>query len=181
MQDLAEKEEFLEAEAVKKKCLLAKEFDSKSRVITSTNQNIDVFSIEDDENKAYVNYMHVVNGCITRVFTNEYKKRLDETAEEIISLAIVDMREQYGDESKEIVVPFELDFTLKDAQFIVPKAGDKKKLLFLSEANVRQYRIDALKQAERLNPDQRNVNLLKELQRKLTLPKIPMRIECFDN
>jgi excinuclease ABC subunit C len=181
MRDLAEKELFLEAEAVKKKYLLAQEFDSKSRVITSTNQNIDVFSIEDDENKAYVNYMHVVNGCITRVFTNEYKKRLDETAEEILSLAIVSMREQYGNESKEIVVPFELDFTLKDAQFIVPKAGDKKKLLFLSEANVRQYRIDALKQAERLNPDQRNVNILKELQRKLKLPKIPMRIECFDN
>ena len=181
MQVLAEKEQFLEAEKVKQKYLLAKEFDSKSRVITSTNQNIDVFSIEDDENKAYVNYMHVVNGCITRVFTNEYKKRLDETAEEILSLAIVDMREQYGDESKEIVVPFEMDFNLKDAQFIVPKAGDKKKLLFLSEANVRQYRIDALKQAERLNPDQRNVNILKELQRKLKLPKIPMRIECFDN
>ena len=181
MQALAEKEQFLEAETIKQKYVLAKEFDSKSRVITSTNQNIDVFSIEDDENKAYVNYMHVVNGCITRVFTNEYKKRLDETAEEILSLAIVDMREQYGNESKEIVVPFEMDFTLKDAQFIVPKAGDKKKLLFLSEANVRQYRIDALKQAERLNPDQRNVNILKELQRKLKLPKIPMRIECFDN
>ena len=162
MQSLSEKEEFLAAEEVKKKYLLAKEFDSKSRVITSTNQN-------------------VVNGCITRVFTNEYKKRLDETPEEILSLAIIDMREQYGDESKEIVVPFELDFTLKDAEFIVPKAGDKKKLLFLSEANVRQYRIDALKQAERLNPDQRNVNILKELQRKLKLSKIPMRIECFDN
>ena len=181
MQALAEKEQFLEAETIKQKYVLAKEFDSKSRVITSTNQNIDVFSIEDDENKAYVNYMHVVNGCITRVFTNEYKKRLDESSEEILSLAIVDMREQYGNESKEIVVPFEMDFTLKDAQFIVPKAGDKKKLLFLSEANVRQYRIDALKQAERLNPDQRNVNILKELQRKLKLPKIPMRIECFDN
>ena len=181
MQSLAEKEQFLEAENVKQKYLLAKDFDSKSRVITSTNQNIDVFSIEDDENKAYVNYMHVVNGCITRVFTNEYKKRLEETPEEILSLAIVNMREQYGSESKEIVVPFELDFTLKDAEFIVPKAGDKKKLLFLSEVNVRQYRIDALKQAERLNPDQRNVNILKELQRKLKLPKIPMRIECFDN
>ena len=181
MQALAEEEKFLEAEAVKKKYLLAKDFDSKSRVITSTNQNIDVFSIEDDENKAYVNYMHVVNGCITRVFTNEYKKRLDETQEEILSLAIVSMREQYGNESKEVVVPFELDFTLKDATFVVPKAGDKKKLLFLSESNVRQYRIDALKQAERLNPDQRNVNILKELQRKLKLTKIPMRIECFDN
>ncbi|NLV53831.1 MAG: excinuclease ABC subunit C [Bacteroidales bacterium] len=181
MKTLAEEERFLEAETIKNKYLLAKDFDSKSRVITSTNQNIDVFSIEDDENRAYVNYMHVVNGCITRVFTNEYKKRLDETSEEILSLAIVDMREKYGNESKEIVVPFELDFTIKDATFVVPKAGDKKKLLFLSEANVRQYRIDALKQAERLNPDQRNINILKELQRKLKLDKIPMRIECFDN
>ncbi|MCH5175282.1 MAG: excinuclease ABC subunit C [Prevotellaceae bacterium] len=181
MQELAEQERFLEAEAVKKRYLLAKDFDSRSRVITSTNQNIDVFSIEDDENKAYVNYMHVVNGCITQVFTNEYKKKLDETKEEILSLAIVGMREQYGSKSKEIVVPFDLDFTMKDAQFIVPKAGDKKKLLFLSEANVRQYRIDALKRAERLNPDQRNINILKELQRKLKLDKLPMRIECFDN
>ena len=181
MQELAEQENFLEAEKVKQRYLLAKDFDSKSRVITSTNQNIDVFSIEDDENKAYVNFMHVVNGCITQVFTNEYKKRLDETQEEILSLAIVGMREQYGSQSKEIVIPFELDFTLKNAQFIVPKAGDKKKLLFLSEANVRQYRIDALKQAERLNPDQRNINTLKELQRKLKLEKLPMRIECFDN
>ena len=181
MEALAEQERFMEAERVKQKYLLAKDFDSKSRVITSTNQNIDVFSIEDDENKAFVNYMHVVNGCITRVFTNEYKKRMDETAEDILSLAIVDMREKYGVESKEIVVPFELDFTLKDASFIVPKAGDKKKLLLLSESNVRQYRLDALKQAQRLNPDQRNVNILKELQRKLKLEKIPMRIECFDN
>ena len=181
MQGLAEQERFLEAEAVKKKFLLAKDFDSRSRVITSTNQNIDVFSIEDDENKAYVNYMHVVNGCITQVFTNEYKKKLDETKEEILSLAIVGMREQYGSKSKEVVIPFELDFTLKNAQFIVPKAGDKKKLLFLSEANVRQYRIDALKRAERLNPDQRNINILKELQRKLKLENLPMRIECFDN
>lgn len=181
MKELAEQERFLEAEEIKQKYLLAKDFDSKSRVITSTNQNIDVFSIEDDENKAYVNYMHVVNGCITRVFTNEYRKRLEETREEILPLAIVQMREQYGNESKEIVVPFELDFTLKGTQFTVPKAGDKKKLLFLSETNVRQYRIDALKQAERLNPDQRNINILKELQRKLKLEKVPMRIECFDN
>ncbi|MBQ2298354.1 MAG: excinuclease ABC subunit C, partial [Bacteroidaceae bacterium] len=181
MQVLAEKEMFIEAEAIKQKYLLAKDFDSKSRVITSSNQNIDVFSIDDDESKAYVNYMHVVNGCITRVFTNEYKKRLDETKEEILSLAIIDMREKYGDESKEIVIPFELGFTLKNASFIIPKAGDKKKLLLLSESNVRQYRIDALKQAEKLNPDQRNINILKELQRKLKLDKLPMRIECFDN
>ena len=171
----------VEAEAVKQKYILAKDFDSKSRVITSSNQNIDVFSIEDDENKAYVNYMHVVNGCITRVFTNEYRKRLDETKEEILSLAIIDMREKYGNESKEIVVPFELGFTLKNASFIIPKAGDKKKLLLLSESNVRQYRIDALKQAEKLNPDQRNINILKELQRKLKLEKLPMRIVCFDD
>lgn len=181
MEDLAEKEEYIMAEAVKQRYLMAKDFDSKSRVITSTNQNIDVFSIEDDESRAWVNYMHVVNGCITRVFTNEYKKKLDETKEEILALAIVSMRDKYGDESKEVVVPFEQDFHLTGAEFIVPKAGDKKKLLFLSEANVRQYRIDALKQEDKLNPEQRNINILKELQRKLKLPKLPMRIECFDN
>lgn len=181
MEELAEREEFIQAEAVKQKYIMAKDFDSKSRVITSTNQNIDVFSIEDDENKAWVNYMHVVNGCITRVFTNEYKKRLDETKEEILALAIVSMREKYGNSSKEVVVPFEQDFHLNGVEFIVPKAGDKKKLLFLSESNVRQYRIDALKQEDKLNPEQRNINILKELQRKLKLPKLPMRIECFDN
>lgn len=181
MEDLAEQEEYIMAEAVKQRYLMAKDFDSKSRVITSTNQNIDVFSIEDDENRAWVNYMHVVNGCITRVFTNEYKKKLDETKEEILALAIVSMREKYGEESKEVVVPFEQDYHLKGVEFIVPKAGDKKKLLFLSEANVRQYRIDALKQDDKLNPEQSNINILKELQRKLKLPKLPMRIECFDN
>lgn len=181
MQALAENEQYLEAEETKKKYLLAKDFDDKSRVITSTNQNIDVFSIEDDEKAAFVNYMHVVNGCINQAFTFEYKKQLDESREDILSLAIVEMRDRYKSKSKEIVVPFELDLTLSNAEFIVPKAGDKRKLLFLSEANVRQYRIDALKQAEKLNPDQRNINILKELQHKLKLDKIPMRIECFDN
>lgn len=180
MQSLAEEERFLEAEKIKHKYLLAKDFDSKSRVITSTNQNIDVFSIEDDETRAWVNYMHVVNGCIVRVFTNEIKKKLDETKEEIIELAIIRTRDMYG-LSDEIVVPFHLDLTLKGSEFIVPKAGDKKKLLFLSEANVRQYRIDALKQADKLNPEQRSINILKELQRKLKLDRLPMRIECFDN
>lgn len=181
MQILAEKEDFIEAEAVKNKYLLAKDFDDKSRVITSTNQNIDVFSIEDDEKNAYVNYMHVVNGCINQAFTFEYKKQLEESKEDILSLAIVEMRDRYKSTSKEIVVPFELDIKLSNAEFIIPKAGDKKKLLFLSETNVRQYRIDALKQADKLNPDQRNINLLKELQHKLKLDKLPMRIECFDN
>lgn len=181
MQALAENEQYLEAEETKKKYLLAKDFDDKSRVITSTNQNIDVFSIEDDEKAAFVNYMHVVNGCINQAFTFEYKKQLDESREDILSLAIVEMRDRYKSKSKEIVVPFELDLTLSNAEFIIPKAGDKRKLLFLSEANVRQYRIDALKQAEKLNPDQRNINILKELQHKLKLDKIPMRIECFDN
>ncbi len=180
MQSLAEEERFLEAEKIKQKYLLAKDFDSKSRVITSTNQNIDVFSIEDDETRAWVNYMHVVNGCIVRVFTNEIKKKLDETKEEILELAIIRTRDMYG-LSDEIVVPFHLDLTLKESEFIVPKAGDKKKLLFLSEANVRQYRIDALKQADKLNPEQRSINILKELQRKLKLDRLPMRIECFDN
>ena len=115
------------------------------------------------------------------MFTNEYKKRLDESKEEILALAIVSMREKYGNNSKEVVVPFEQDFHLKGVEFIVPKAGDKKKLLFLSEANVRQYRIDALKQEDKLNPEQRHINILKELQRKLKLDNLPMRIECFDN
>lgn len=181
MQLLAENEQYLEAEAVKNKYLLAKDFDDKSRVITSTNQNIDVFSIEDDETNAFVNYMHVVNGCINQAFTFEYKKQLEESREDILALAIVEMRDRYKSTSKEIVVPFELDIKLSNAEFVIPKAGDKKKLLFLSESNVRQYRIDALKQADKLNPDQRNINILKELQRKLKLEKLPMRIECFDN
>ncbi len=181
MQSLAEKEKFLEAEESKNKYLLAKDFDDKSRVITSTNQNIDVFSIEDDEKNAYVNYMHVVNGCINQAFTFEYKKQLEESKEDILALAIVEMRDRYKSTSKEIVVPFELDIKLSNAEFVIPMAGDKKKLLFLSETNVRQYRIDALKQVDKLNPDQRNINLLKELQRKLKLEKLPMRIECFDN
>lgn len=181
MQKLAEEERYLEAAAVKEKYLLAKDFDNKSRVITSTNQNIDVFSIEDDESKAFVNFMHVVNGCINQTYTVEYKKQLDESKEEVLQLAIVEMRERYESKSKEIVVPFEMDIKMNDAEFIIPKAGDKRKLLLLSETNVRQYRLDALKQAEKLNPEQRNINILKELQRKLKLEKIPMRIECFDN
>lgn len=181
MQKLAEEERYIEAAAVKEKYLLAKDFDNKSRVITSTNQNIDVFSIEDDESKAFVNFMHVVNGCINQTYTVEYKKQLDESKEEVLQLAIVEMRERYESKSKEIVVPFEMDIKMNDAEFIIPKAGDKRKLLLLSETNVRQYRLDALKQAEKLNPEQRNINILKELQRKLKLEKIPMRIECFDN
>ncbi len=181
MQNLAEKEQYQEAEEIKKKYLLAQEFDERSKVITSTNQNIDVFSIEDDEKTAFVNYMHVVNGCINQAFTFEYKKQLEESKEDILSLAIVEMRERYASKSKEIVVPFEISTELTGVEFVIPKAGDKRKLLLLSETNVRQYRIDALKQAEKLNPDQRNINILKELQHKLKLDKIPMRIECFDN
>lgn len=181
MMECAANEDFIKAESIKQKYILAKEFDDKSRVITSTNQNIDVFTIEDDENRAFVNYMHVTNGCINQAFTFEYKKKLDETKEEILSLAIVEMRERYGSKSKEIVLPFDIDIKLKDVEIIIPRAGDKKKLLLLSETNVRQFRTDALKQADKLNPDQRNINILKELQHKLKLDKIPMRIECFDN
>lgn len=181
MMECAANEDFIKAESIKQKYILAKEFDEKSRVITSTNQNIDVFTIEDDENRAFVNYMHVTNGCINQAFTFEYKKKLDETKEEILSLAIVEMRERYGSKSKEIVLPFDIDIKLKDVEIIIPRAGDKKKLLLLSETNVRQFRTDALKQADKLNPDQRNINILRELQHKLKLDKIPMRIECFDN
>lgn len=177
----AEKEMYLEAESVKNKLLLAKEFIEKSRVIRSTNQNIDVFNIEDDEKSAFVNFLHVVNGCITQAYNVEFKKNVEETKEDILSLAIVEMRERYNSQSKEIVVPFVLDFAIKDAEFIVPKAGDKKDLLKLSERNVKQFRFDLLKQKDKLNPEQRNTNTLKELQHKLHLDKIPMRIECFDN
>jgi len=181
MMDLASKEMYLEAEAVKKKLILTREFVEKSRVIRSSNQNIDVFNIEDDDTSAYVNFLHLVDGCITQAYNFDYRKNVEETKEDILSLAIVEMRERYGSESKEIVVPFELDFTIKNAEFIIPKAGDKKDLLQLSERNVKQFRFDLLKQKDKLNPEQRNTNTLKELQHKLHLEKIPMRIECFDN
>ena len=181
MKQLAEEMRFEEAEQIKKRYLLAKEFVEKSQVVTGYDYDIDVFSIYDEETCAYINYLHVTNGCINQAFTFEYKKRIDESEEDILALGIVEMRERYKSKAKEIVVPFKLSIEMKNAEFIVPQRGEKKHLLDLSMTNVRQYRFDKMKQAERLNPEQRATNLLRELQRKLGLSKLPMTIECFDN
>jgi len=181
MQELAEEMRFEEAAELKKKYDLALEFCEKSEVIANSYHNMDVFSIVEDDNSAYINFLHVTNGCINQAYTFEYKKRLDETAEELLCLGIVEMRERFKSNSKEIIVPFEIDTELKDIEITVPQRGDKKHLLDLSLANVRQFRFDKLKQAEKLNPEQRSVNLMKELQKKLNLDKLPMHIECFDN
>lgn len=181
MQELAEEMRFEEAAELKKKYDLALEFCEKSEVIANSYHNMDVFSIVDDDNSTYINFLHVTNGCINQAYTFEYKKRLDETAEELLCLGIVEMRERFKSNSKEIIVPFEIDTELKDVEITVPQRGDKKHLLDLSLANVRQFRFDKLKQAEKLNPEQRSVNLMKELQRKLNLEKLPLHIECFDN
>ena len=181
MEALSEELKFEEAMEIKKKYDMALEFCEKSEVIASTYHNIDVFSIDDEEKSAFINYLHISNGCVNQAFTFEYKKRMEESAEEIIVLGIAEMRERFGSHSKEIVVPFPLDIELKDVTITVPTRGDKKHLLELSKMNVRQYRIDSLKQAEKLNPEQRATNILKELQRKLGLEKLPMTIECFDN
>lgn len=181
MQELAEEMRFEEAAELKKKYDLALEFCEKSEVIANSYHNMDVFSIVEDDNSAYINFLHVTNGCINQAYTFEYKKRLDETAEELLCLGIVEMRERFKSNSKEIIVPFEIDTELKDVEITIPQRGDKKHLLDLSLANVRQFRFDKLKQAEKLNPEQRSVNLMKELQKKLNLDKLPMHIECFDN
>ena len=139
------------------------------------------FPIEDDEQSAYINYLHITNGCINQAFTFEYKKRLEETKEELLEMGIVEMRERYKSQSKEIIVPFELDLGMEGVTFTIPQRGDKKHLLELSILNVKQYKIDRLKQAEKLNPEQRSVRLLKEIQEQLHMEKMPLHIECFDN
>lgn len=181
MQELAEQLRFEEAAEIKRRYDLALSFCEKSEVIAHSYHNIDVFSIDDDDKSSFINYLHVVNGCINQAFTFEYKKRMDESAEDMLALGIVEMRERYGSKSKEIVVPFPIELDMDEVTITVPERGDKKHLLELSKINVRQYRIDSLKQAEKLNPEQRNTNILKELQNKLKLQKLPMRIECFDN
>jgi excinuclease ABC subunit C len=178
---LAEEMKFEEAGELKKKYDLALEFCEKSEVIAHSYHNIDVFSIIDDDSSAYINFLHVTNGCINQAYTFEYKKRLDETAEELLALGIVEMRNRFNSNSKEIITPFAIDTELKDVEITVPQRGDKKHLLDLSLANVRQFRFDKMKQAEKLNPEQRSVNLMKELQKKLGLEKLPIHIECFDN
>lgn len=181
MMRLADEMRFEEAQLIKEKYELIENYRSKSEVVSSVLHNIDVFSIEDDEQSAYINYLHITNGCINQAFTFEYKKRLDETKEELLEMGIVEMRERYKSQSKEIIVPFELDLEMEGVTFTIPQRGDKKHLLELSILNVKQYKVDRLKQAEKLNPEQRSVRLLKEIQEQLHMDKMPLHIECFDN
>ncbi|WP_443731762.1 excinuclease ABC subunit UvrC [Segatella buccae] len=171
------------AEELKKKYTLLNEFVSKSEVVSHTIDDVDVFTIVDDStNKnAFINYIHVKNGTINQSFTYEYKRKLDESDQELLITAIPEIRERFGSHAKEVIVPFEMEWKLKDAEFFVPQRGDKKHLLDLSEMNGKQYKFDRLKQAEKLNPEQKQTRLMKELQEKLKLPKLPYHIECFDN
>ncbi len=181
MMSLASEMKFEEAQKVKEKYELIETYRSKSEVVSSVLHNIDVFSIETDENTAYINYLHITNGCINQAFTFEYKMRMDETKEELLQLGIIEMRERYKSRSKEIIVPFELNMEMDGVTFTIPQRGDKKHLLELSILNVKQYKVDRLKQAEKLNPEQRSVRLLKEIQEQLHMEKLPIHIECFDN
>lgn len=181
MEKLASDLRFEEAEEVKQKYLLIDSFVSKSEVVSHTINNVDVFTITNDERTAFINFLHVSNGAINQSFTFEYKKRLDENPEELLQLAIVEMRERFKSQAKEIIVPQELNINLDGVTVTVPQRGDKKTLLELSEMNGKQYKFDRLKQAEKLNPEQKQVRLMKELQEKLRLTKLPYQIECFDN
>ncbi len=181
MQRLADEMRFEEAQKIKEKYLLIDNFRQKSLIISNINYNIDVFGYEEDENSAYINFLHVVNGAIIQAYTFEYKKRLSETSEELLGLGIVEMRQRFGSDSKEIIVPFLPDLKLSDASFIIPQRGDKKKLLELSEKNVKQFKIDKLKKSEMLNPEQRATRILSTVQKDLQLKEIPWHIECFDN
>ncbi len=181
MQRLADEMRFEEAQKIKEKYLLIDNFRQKSLIISNINYNIDVFGYEEDENSAYINFLHVVNGAIIQAYTFEYKKRLSETSEELLGLGIVEMRQRFGSDSKEIIVPFLPDLKLSDASFIIPQRGDKKKLLELSEKNVKQFKIDKLKKSEMLNPEQRATRILSTVQKDLRLKEIPWHIECFDN
>lgn len=181
MQKPAEELRFEEAEAIKQKYLLLENFCSKSEVVSHTINNVDVFSVTDDEKTAYVNYIHVMNGSINQAFTFEMKKKLNESEDEILQLGILQIREKVGSTSREIIVPFIPDMTLEGVTFTVPQRGDKKTLLDLSVMNGKQYRFDRLKQAEKLNPEQKSVRLMKEIQNALKLPKMPYQIEMFDN
>ena len=181
MQKLAEELRFEEAQKVKEKYELIENYRSKSEVVSSVIHNIDVFSIETDESSAYINYLHITNGCVNQAFTFEYKMRVNESKEELLQLGIVEMRERYQSQSKEIIVPFELDMEMNGVTFTVPQRGDKKHLLELSLLNVKQYKVDRLKQAEKLNPEQRSARQMKEIQTQLGLDRLPVHIECFDN
>lgn len=181
MQTLAGQLRFEEAHRLKEKLLLIQNFREKSQVVSNINYNLDVFSIEEAENSAYINYLHVVNGAVNQAYTFEYKKKLDESPEELLGMGIVEMRQRFGSDMKEVIVPFIPDLKLPDVEFTIPQRGEKRKLLSLSEKNVKQYKIDKLKKAEMLNPEQRATRILKGVQNDLRLKEIPWHIECFDN
>lgn len=181
MMALAGELRFEEAQEIKEKYDLIEHFRARSEVVSNVLHNIDVFNIESDEKIAYINYLHITNGCVNQAFTFEYKKKLDETDAELLALGIVEMRERYHSTSREIIVPFPADLPEGYAQQTVPLKGEKKKLLDLSKLNVKQYKFDRLKQAEKLNPEQKAVRLMKEIQTDLGLPTLPYRIELFDN
>ncbi|MBR1411251.1 MAG: excinuclease ABC subunit UvrC [Prevotella sp.] len=181
MMKLSEELRFEEAEEVKRKYLALEGFVSKSEVVSQTINKVDVFSITSDEKMAFINYIHVSNGSINQSFTIEYKKKLNETDAELLQLGIIELRERFKSDSKEIIVQEEVGLELEGVKFTIPKLGDKKKLLDLSIMNCKEYKFDRLKQAEKLNPEQKQTRLMKELQDKLHLPKLPYQIECFDN
>ncbi|ATV29103.1 excinuclease ABC subunit C [Prevotella intermedia] len=183
MEECAAELRFEEAEMYKQRYIALENFAAKSEIVSYTIADVDVFSIVNDDSKknAFINYLHVTNGAINQSFTFEYKRKLEETDAELLNEAIPEIRERFKSTAKEIIVPFELDFHIKDATFFIPQRGDKKHLLELSEMNAKQHKFDRLKQAEKLNPEQRQTRLMKELQDRLKLPKLPYQIECFDN
>lgn len=183
MKECAAELRFEEAEMYKQRYIALENFAAKSEIVSYTIADVDVFSIVNDDSKknAFINYLHVTNGAINQSFTFEYKRKLEETDAELLNEAIPEIRERFKSTAKEIIVPFELDFHIKDATFFIPQRGDKKHLLELSEMNAKQHKFDRLKQAEKLNPEQRQTRLMKELQDRLKLPKLPYQIECFDN
>ena len=181
MLHMAEELRFEEAEELKRRYILIEQFVAKSEVVSHTIDNVDVFSITNDNKVAFINYIHVSNGQINQSFTFEYKKKLEETDEELLQLAIVEMRERFHSSAKEIILPEDIDLNMDGITITVPQRGDKKTLLELSQMNGKQYKFDRLKQAEKLNPEQKQVRLMKELQDLLHLPKMPYQIECFDN
>lgn len=181
MQILAGELRFEEAQKIKEKYDAIENYRAKSTVVPPMLHNIDVFSIAENDRSAYINFLHIGNGAIVQAYTFEYKKRLDEEKEELLALGIIEMRERFKSTAHEIIVPFEIDIALENITFTIPQRGDKKKLLDLSEMNVKQYKVDRLKQAEKLNPEQRSTRLMKEIQDALHLNKLPVQIECFDN
>lgn len=181
IKEKASKLEFEAAAEIKKRYQLIENFRSRSEVVSSAMNNIDVFSIESDEKSAFINFLHITNGCINQAFTIEYQKKLDEKDEELISMGIIELRERFGSRAREIILPFPIELPLEGVTVTVPQKGEKARLLALSRLNVKQYRVDRLKQEEKLNPEQKNTRLMKEIQELLHLEKLPMKIECFDN